>query len=294
MKNLLLLINPVTAKTAITPSLIEVIDIFERAGYNTVVHITQKRGDIPSYLRDKEGIYDTVVCVGGDGTLNETVQGIFNFTQKPSIGYIPAGTTNDFATSWGIPKDPIAVATKIAEESPVYIDINLFCGKPYVYVAAFGMFTDISYKTPQQMKQNLGYAAYLFEALLNLGNLGKPVRLKVEHDGIVETGDYLYGMVANTRRVGGIDLKVKNSISISDGLMEVILIRASENPIESPRVVGAVLAQDMQSEYIHFAQTTKIKLTSDTPVPWTLDGEHGGDLKEVTVEVVKNAVKMFI
>ncbi|MGN1409274.1 MAG: diacylglycerol/lipid kinase family protein, partial [Eubacteriales bacterium] len=266
MKKLLLIINPVTAKSAITPHLIDVVDTFERGGYTVNIHISQYKNDTCEITEQHGSEYDTIVCVGGDGTLNETVSGVMKLEKKPCVGYIPAGTTNDFAGSWGIPQKPLDAAKSIVSTEPSSTDVSLFCGKPFVYVAAFGVFTEASYQTPQQLKQSLGRTAYILEGIKSLSSI-KPWKISIEHDeGSVE-GEFLYGMISNTRRVGGFELKMKDDISISDGLMELILIRNPANHFDNAKMLNAVLAQDTSSEYITFVHTKNIRFHTDEELP---------------------------
>lgn len=293
MKKLLLIINPVTARAAVTPALIDVIDCFEKGGYAVTVHVTQYKNDTFDTVKRIGGEYDVIVCAGGDGTLNETVSAVISLDSKPKVGYLPTGTTNDFAVSWGIPRKPLEAARKITDSEPVPTDVNLFCGRPYMYVAAFGAFTEASYSTPQAMKQNLGWSAYIIEGLKSLPSI-RPIHMKIRYDGGEEEGEYLYGMVSNTRRVGGFDLKMREDISLSDGLMEVILIRRPENPADNGKMLGAVLMQDTSSEFITFAHTSRLSFEADEPVPWTVDGENGGAVRTGEVSVMERAVDIFI
>ncbi len=292
MKKMLIIINPVTAKTTVSPWLVDMIDIFERGGYDVTVHVTKKRNDTREITQALGSYFDTVVCVGGDGTLNETVSGVIGLKNKPKIGYIPAGTTNDFANSWGIPKKPLDAARSIVTTLPVPTDVSLFCGRPFVYVAAFGAFTEVSYQTPQQLKQNFGRSAYIFEGIKSLATI-RPWRLKIEHDNGTVEGEFYYGMISNTRRVGGFELKMKNDISISDGKMEVILVKKPDRPTQNAKMLGAVLVQDTRSEFITFEHTKNMSFTSDQNLPWTVDGENGGIVQNGQVNVLEHAVELF-
>lgn len=292
MKKLLLIINPTTAKTTITPHLIDILDIFENGGYDVTVHISKSPTDIKDVVTAMGESFDTVVSAGGDGTLNQTVSGALWLKNKPRIGYIPSGTTNDFAKSWGIPRKPIDAAKSIVSNDPVPTDISLFCGRPFVYVAAFGAFTEVSYQTPQQLKQSLGRTAYLFEGIKSLPTI-KPWKLNIQHDNGTVDGEFFYGMVSNTRRVGGFDLKVKDDISITDGLMEVILVKKPNKSTDNAKMLGAVLTQDVTSEYITFTHAKNITFNSDVPMPWTVDGEHGGNLQSGNVTILEHAIEMF-
>lgn len=294
MKKLLFVINPVTAKAAVTPYLIDIIDLFVKDGYEVNTYVTQDKADTERVVVEKGSLYDTIVCAGGDGTLNGTVSGVLKLEcdKKPNIGYIPAGTTNDFASSWGIPKNPLVAAKSIVGAEPVKTDVSIFCGKPFVYVAAFGAFTEVSYQTPQELKNSLGRTAYIFAGIKSLGAI-RPWKMKVNYDGGVTEGEFLYGMVSNSRRVGGFELKMKNDISISDGLMEMILIRKPDNPADNAKMLAAVLAQDITSEYIIFAHTKHISFKSAEPIPWTVDGENGGVVQCGEAGIIEHAVDMY-
>ena len=293
MKKLLLIINPVTARAAVTPALIDVIDCFEKGGYRVTVHVTQYKNDTYDTVKQIGGDYDTVVCAGGDGTLNETVSAVLTLENKPKVGYLPTGTTNDFAVSWGIPRKPLEAARRIMEAEASPMDVNVFCGRPYVYVAAFGAFTEASYSTPQAMKQNLGWSAYIIEGLKTVPSI-RPIYMKLRFDGGETEGNYLYGMVSNTRRVGGFDLRMRENISLSDGLMEVILIRKPDNPADNAKMLGAVLMQDTSSEFITFAHTAHLSFEAEEPVSWTVDGENGGAARAGEISVLKGAVELFL
>ncbi len=293
MPRLLLIINPVTAKAALSPHLIDVIDIFVKCGYNVSVHITQRKGETQEIVERDGSLYDTVVCVGGDGTLNNTVTGVMKLAKKPRIGYIPAGTVNDFATSWGIPRNPVDAARNIVSNKPVKTDVSIFCGRPFVYVAAFGAFTEVSYQTPQPMKNSLGRSAYIFEGIKSLTSI-RPWHMTVEYDGGTVTGDFLYGMISNSRSIGGFELKMKDDISISDGLMELVLIRQPDNPANNAKMLTAVLMQDTSSEFITFAHTKHIHFHSTKMIPWTVDGEFGGNVQSGEVETVGQAIELYL
>lgn len=292
MKKLLFIINPVTAKATLSPHLLDVIDTFIKGGYDVTTYITQNKDDTKQISQSRGEEFDTLVCAGGDGTLNGVVSGILNLEKKPGLGYIPAGTTNDFANSWGIPRNPIDAARSIITSEPVPIDVSVFCGRPFVYVAAFGAFTSVSYQTPQNVKNALGRTAYLMEGIKSLTSI-HPWHMKIRHEEELIEGDFVYGMVSNTRIVGGFPLKMKNDISISDGLMELILIRKPQNPADHTKMLGAVLAQDVNSEYISFLHTSHVLFESAEEIPWTVDGEYGGSVTGGEISVMEKAVRFY-
>ena len=293
MKKLLFIINPVTARLAVTPHLIDIVDIFEKGGYDVTVHISKAKGEVTDYVAENGANFNTVVCAGGDGTLNETIAGVLTITEnKPEIGYIPSGTTNDFAGSWGIPKKPLDAARAIVEKTPRKADISTFCGRPYVYVAAFGAFTKASYSTPQEMKKTLGWAAYIIEGIKSIPTI-RPTHVKIEYDGETIEGDYLYGMISNTKHVGGFELKLKDEISLDDGLMELILVKKPDAPTDNGKMIAAILAQDTTGEYFTIHHIKNAHFTFDTETAWTIDGECGGELTEVTGGIIESAIELY-
>jgi len=293
MKKMLFMINPVTAKAILSPHLIDIIDVFVKGGYDVTTYITQDKHDTPRVAKRRAAEFDTIVCAGGDGTLNGVISGILDLPEKPKLGYIPSGTTNDFANSWGIPRNPLVAAQNIVNFDPIEIDVSVFCGRPFVYVSAFGAFTAVSYQTPQAAKKMFGHSAYLAEGIKSLTSI-RPKHMRITHDGGVVEGDFLYGMVSNTRSVGGFPLKMRENISITDGLMELILIRNPKTPAEQTKMLGAVLAQDTKSEHIVFLHTKRVKFESDEEVPWTVDGEFGGNVTKGEIFVREKAVKLFL
>ncbi|MBE6599216.1 MAG: YegS/Rv2252/BmrU family lipid kinase [Ruminococcaceae bacterium] len=293
MKKLLFIINPVTAKAILSPHLIDVMDVFVKGGYDVTTYITQDKDDAARISAQRGGEFDAIVCAGGDGTLNGVITGILDLPEKPRLGYIPAGTTNDFANSWGIPRNPLDAAKNIVSEAPSDIDVSVFCGRPFIYVAAFGIFTAASYQTPQEAKQRFGRTAYLFEGIKSLASV-RPWHMKIIHDGGEIEDDFIYGMVSNTRMVGGFPLRMKEDISISDGKMELILIRQPKNPGDQTKMIAAVLAQDTSSEHICFVHTSRITFMSEEEIPWTVDGEFGGSVTEGEAYVRGKAISMTL
>ncbi len=293
MKKLLFIINPVTAKAILSPHLIDITDIFVKGGYDVTTYITQGKDDATRVVQERGEEFHTIACAGGDGTLNGVISGSIDLAEKPVLGYIPAGTTNDFANSWGIPRNPLDAARIIVSETPVEIDVSVFNGRPFIYVAAFGVFTEASYRTPQEAKQKFGRTAYLVEGIKSLSSI-RPWHMKIYHDGGEIEGDFIYGMVSNTRMVGGFPLRMKEDISLIDGKMELILIRQPKNPADQTKMIAAVLAQDITSEYICFLHTSKITFESTEEIPWTVDGEFGGSVTSGEAHVRGKAIRMVL
>ena len=243
-KELLLLVNPKAGKAEVKHHLMDIVDILVKAGWRVVIRTTQYSGEVTDIIRTDGSRYAMVVCAGGDGTLNEAVCGLVQLDTQPVLGYIPAGTTNDFATSLHLPKNNLLQAAEIvANGMPFCCDAGLFNLRPFVYVAAFGIFTEVSYSTPQQSKNALGHAAYILEGIKSLADV-KTHELVISTDGEVISGEFVFGMVSNSISVGGFKMNSKSKIEMNDGLLEVVLVRKPRNPIELQGAVAALMRND--------------------------------------------------
>lgn len=295
MKKLLLLINPHAGKGGFRNGLGEALLHFHRAGFVTTVRFTDKHGDAPSIAAAEAGNYDRIVCVGGDGTLGETVSGLMKISPRPELGYIPMGTTNDCATTLGLSHDPATAAHTAAVGRTLELDVGRFNDAEYfTYVAAFGAFTEVSYQTPQDQKQALGKLAYFLDGVSRLPNLTHRWA-RVEYDGGVLEDDFIFGAVTNARSVAGvIKLKEDTGVSLSDGLFEVILIRTPESVLQLGAIVTDILANKFDSEYVMLLRSKTVRFTFRDEVAWTLDGEDGGSHREVVCENIRHAVRIIV
>ena len=300
VKELLLLVNPKAGKAEVKQNLMEIVDILVKAGWRVVIRTTQYSGEVTDIIKAEGSRYSMVVCAGGDGTLNEAVRGLIDLAAQPMLGYIPAGTTNDFATSLALPKNNLLQAAEIAANGvPFCCDAGLFNLRPFVYVAAFGIFTEVSYSTPQQSKNVLGHAAYILEGLKSLADV-KTHELVIVTDGEVISGEFLFGMVSNSISVGGFKMNSKSKIEMNDGLLEVVLVRKPRNPAELQGAVAALLRNEFTTLDEHRAtclytfRTQKLQVFSKESVSWTLDGEYGGDLQSVTISVKPQAYHIMV
>lgn len=276
MKKLYFICNLHSGKNAIRGKLAAVLDIFTGAGYEVTIRPTQARMDACSAAEYAclEGRYDLIICSGGDGTLNEVVQGLMHSEKPLPVGYIPCGSTNDFARGLRIPMEIEAAAEWLMNGHPYYCDIGSFNHRYFLYIAAFGAFTATVYETPQNIKNALGHAAYLLNAMSQVPNI-RPFHLKIEYDGQVMEDDYLFGMVTNTASVGGI-LKLR-SFMLDDGTFEVMLIRKPARTIDIQRTLMALLNinEDMDRTYVQFFRASHLRFISNEEISWTLDGEYG-------------------
>ena len=293
MKRLLFIYNPQAGKGTVKAHLSNIVDTFTKAGYLVTVWPTQGKEDATHVAAQQGWWYDRVVCCGGDGTLSETVSGLLALETPPVLGYIPAGTTNDFSKNLGLPRGvEKAAATAVGGETRP-CDMGRFNGRYFVYVAAFGIFTDVSYGTPQEFKSAFGHLAYVLEGATKLGDLGRAYHLQVEHDEGSLEGDFIYGMVTNTRSVGGFQVFPPKQVSLDDGLFEVVLVRQPRNVADLQDALVSLVRQDANSSRLVEAFHTKqLKVTAAEPLPWTLDGEFGGDPETAVIENLHDAITL--
>ncbi len=286
MGRLLFIVNPRAGKAQVRSRLLDIVDIFVKSGWQVEVHITQGPLDAMETAARRGGEADLVVCSGGDGTLSETISGMVRLEKPPRLGYIPAGSTNDFASSLRIPSQMTKAAGIIMEGTPYPVDIGYFCReRTFVYVAAFGMFTEVSYMTPQEKKNLLGHQAYMLEGVKSLANI-KSYFMKLESDETVLEGEFVFGMVTNTVSVGGFKGLVKKDVALNDGLFEVLMIRTPRTVVELKDILASMILKGEQHEYecVHRFKTSSLKVTFQEPVDWVLDGEFGGSRTEVEIE----------
>lgn len=298
MKKLLFVYNPRAGKEMLKPRLSDVLDIFVKAGYEVTVHPTQAYRDAYYQIKEYEvGKYDLIACSGGDGTIDEVATGMMKRREMGKdvvpVGYIPAGTTNDFAKSLHIPRKPLAAADNAVKGVPFPCDIGKFNDSVFVYIAAFGIFTDVSYETDQAVKNVLGHMAYILEGAKRIFNISS-YKIKVEHDGEVIEDEFIFGMVTNSRSVGGFSNMVGKNIVFDDGLFEVTLIKTPKNPIALQEIIAALLIEQVDTKHMYTFKTKKITFDSVEEIPWTLDGEFGGEQDYVEIENVQKAMEIMV
>ena len=293
MKRMLFVYNPHAGKGLLKQKLSEIVDIFVKAGYEVVIYPTQAYRDAYRKITEMTEDYDLVVCSGGDGTIDEVVTGMMEREHKIPVGYIPTGTTNDFANSLKIPKDFLAAADNAVHGSAFPCDIGQFNDDVFVYIAAFGLFTDVSYETKQSMKNVLGHLAYVLEGAKRIFNVPS-YHIRVEHDGEVLEEDFMFGMVTNSRSVGGFRGIIGRDVIFDDGVFEVTLIKTPRNPIELNEIVAALVIRQIDSKHMYSFKSSCVKFTSFEEIPWTLDGEFGGDHTYVEIENRHKALNLYL
>ena len=292
-KDMLFIYNPKAGKALIRNHLVDILDVFVKGGYEVTVYPTQARGDAIKKTKKKKDKYDIVVCSGGDGTLDEVCTGMMESKVKVPIGYIPAGSTNDFAASLNLSKNMVQAAEDIVNGDTFAVDIGIFNEDIFAYIAAFGLFTEVTYETDQQVKNVLGHVAYLLEGMKRLATI-KKYKLKVMACENVIEDEFIFGMITNSHSVGGFQRITGNNVELDDGEFEVTLIKYPKNPIELNRVMAALVDRDIDAECMYCFKAKEVRIESEEEVAWTLDGEFGGSHKEVTVKNLHKSLEIRV
>ena len=292
MKKLLLIVNPRAGTRKIARFLTDVIEIFNRADYEVTVHITSGSGDCTQVVAQRAAQMDLIVCAGGDGTFNETLDGMMRTGLHKPMGYIPCGSTNDFASSLKLPTDPVKAARMIVEGKPIQYDVGMFGDRHFSYVASFGAFTRASYATPQDIKNALGHTAYLLEGIQEISQIRKE-HIRIELDDRIIEDDFLFGAVSNSTSMGGVLTLDPKQVDMRDGKFELLLIRAPRDLLEISECVQAVSKQIYNCAMMTFVSTRNLTVYADANMPWTLDGERAEGQEQVQIRCLHQAVTLM-
>jgi len=292
-KNVLMIVNPVSGRGILKQKLWKILETFSKADITVNVIFTKKRGDATEIAKNCPDDIETVVCAGGDGTLNEVINGLMQNPTPHKLGYIPVGTTNDLATSLELSKNPITTVKNIIDGHTVEIDIGSFSGKYFNYVASFGAFTEASYNTPQEAKNILGHFAYVLEGIVSLANI-RPYKVKFTFNDTVLEDEFIFGAISNTTSMGGV-LKLKDAlVSLNDGEFEILLIKAPNNIIQLQKILGEIMTQKFSGDLVKLYRASHIIIESEDSFDWTLDGEcHIGNPRE-EIKNIHKAIKLIV
>ena len=298
-KKLLFIVNPKAGKAQIKNHLLAITDVFIKAGYQVQTHITQSKGDAAAYVAGLTKDYDMIALSGGDGTLDEVVSGMMKSGKNYPLGYIPAGSTNDFANTLQLSKRMKDAAKDAVHGTPFFCDVGAFGEEVFVYVAAFGVFTEASYGTNQDIKNALGHAAYLLEGVKSLASVkAYPMRFSYGDKSI--EGEFLFGMISNSESIGGFKYITGKDVALNDGQLEVTLIRKPPTLRELNKMLtdmseqGWNFEQSRDNELVYTFKTDKLTIETDAEIAWTLDGEFGGNHKNVEIGVHKEAITIMV
>lgn len=290
---LLFVYNPHSGVGRIKSQLSDILEIMVRAGYEVSVYPTQAVGDAAAVAAARAADHDLIVCCGGDGTLDEAVTGLMKSGCGVPLGYIPSGSTNDFAASLKLPKNMKKAAQIAVSGTEFKCDVGCFGEKNFIYIAAFGLFTDVSYQTKQELKNVLGHVAYILEGAKRIGS-HPSYRMRVEYDGGVIEDEFMYGMVTNSLSVGGFKGITGDDVELDDGLFEVMLIRTPRNAVELNEIIAALTKLRPESDLIYTFKTEELQISPYQAIPWTLDGEYGGEQTQIRLKNMRRALTIRV
>lgn len=296
-KRALILINKTSGTGRAASETLEIATALALKGYEPIVYPILPGSNLTSeeIIPQYDGKVDMIMCSGGDGTLNHVMNAIMHMKKKPLLSYVPSGSTNDFAKGLGIPSSKAKAIEVVSKGMPYTYDVGRMNDKYFNYVAAFGAFSKVSYATDQDLKNVLGYAAYVISAIAELPqNIGYSCHMKIEADDLYEEGDFIFGAVSNSASVAGMTLFADSDIKQDDGFMELLLIKAPKNLAEFNAVIAALATKEPDNPYIIYKQVKNAKFVSDDETEWTLDGEFGGAFKETEIEVVEKAITILV
>lgn len=292
MKKMLFVMNPYAGQRRANRYLADILSIFNRAGYRVEAYMTGARGEATDIVRQYAPEMDLVACCGGDGTFNETVNGLLHSEVNIPVGYIPAGSTNDFAASLGLPTNILQAAETVVTGEPSTLDVGKFGDRYFSYVASFGAFTRTSYATPQNVKNALGHAAYILGGISELSQL-RTEHVKLQLDDEIVEDDFLFGAVSNSTSVGGVLSLDPKQVDLRDGKFEVLLLRSPRELGELSECIRAVQTAEYNCKMLTFTPASRVTVWANAGMPWTLDGEMEPGHEEVTIENIHCGLKVM-
>lgn len=292
-KKVMIILNPTAGKGSAKSSLFDMINELNKQDIFPTIYTTQHSGHAKSLLIKHASSYHTIICCGGDGTLNEIVSGMMELTKRPLLGYIPKGTANDFASTLKLTSNTNKMMKRILENHQFPCDIGSFNDRYFTYVAGFGAFTDVAYTTPQPIKSILGKAAYFLEGIKHLPSITS-YHLKITYDDQIIEDNFAFGAITNSKSVGGMQSISTKTADLQDGLFEVLLIRLPNNPLDLQVIITALLKQEMNEKWMCFFKTGALTIDSTDDLKWTLDGEEGGIHNHIRIENKKKAITFLV
>jgi len=293
LKRVLFIVNPKSGRMKSRTTFFDIINTMSKNDCIVTVRITEEAGDACRFVREgcESGLYDRVVCCGGDGTLNETVAGIHMSSSSIPLGYIPSGSTNDYARTLGISGDAVEAAQAAVSGENYLIDIGSIDGVCFNYIASFGAFTAVSYNASQSLKNNLGHMAYVLEGIKDLAKV-KSVRASFRADSMVYEDDYIFGAVVNSTSIGGILKLDETLVSLNDGVFEVCLVKKPKNPADMLKIVKGLMNSDFSAECFDFFRASSLDISVPDKLAWSLDGEKYISGESVRIDVIHSAVSI--
>ncbi|MCQ2554087.1 MAG: YegS/Rv2252/BmrU family lipid kinase [Clostridia bacterium] len=294
-RKVLLIVNPCSGQMKVNKMLTEIVDVFTKAGFMTTVLTTTRLGDATEYAKEYSKQFDLIVCAGGDGTFNETVAGVIKSGVRTPIGYIPCGSTNDFAQSLGLSKNVVQAAKDIVSGYPITFDVGDFNGRPFTYVASFGAVTSVSYETPQNVKNALGHLAYILGGINSIPSI-RATNIRIEtSSGKVFDGDYIFGAISNSKSIAGILTLSDKFVDMADGKFELLLVKMPMDMIELGEIISILSTQNFNNDsLVTFVNDSEFKITTSGENNWTLDGEYQQGCEEIFIKNQHNAIDLVM
>lgn len=292
-RNIMILMNPKAGKGSAKTSLFTICNCFSAMQDNVQVYVTQYAKHARKLCEQHAASFNILVCIGGDGTWNEVVSGLLSSHAHPYVCYLPSGTVNDFGSSLKLSKSATKMMEKVKEYHPFPCDMGKFNDRYFTYIAAFGIFTDISYNTPQHIKNTLGKVAYFLEGFKQLTKIPQ-YHITYEINGESYEEDFIFGCITNSKSIAGFTSINAKDTELDDGLFEVLFIRIPNNPLDVQTIVAALLKHEVNEKWMVFTKCSHLKITSSQPIPWTLDGENGGETTSCSIDNLHKAIKILI
>ncbi len=292
-KNIFLIANPKSGRAKIKNELMGIVDIFTRAGFSVTVHPTAARGEAITVMANLRDYFGTVVCCGGDGTLNEVINGLMQNKNRYRLGYIPSGTLNEWSSGLKISHIPKTAASDIINGQIKPLDIGIFGGRYFSYTACFGAFTSASYSAPQNIKNAIGQPAYFFEGIKSLAQI-KPSYLKFDVDGESVEGNFIFGSISNSVSMGGVIKLNVEDIKLDDGLFEMLLIENPDNLFQFQEILDSIIRQQYTTPKIKFFKAKNITVYGSSGTDWTLDGEYAKGSEIIEIKNINKAIDFIV
>lgn len=289
---ILLIVNPRSGRGKSKEVLFDIVDTLTHSGKTVTVYTTKQKKQTIDYIAENVQNYDTVAACGGDGTLNECFNGVIKSGVRVPIGYIPLGSTNDFATSLNLPLDHIEAAKVVAAGKSVPYDVGSLNGSYFTYIACAGAFAETSYLTAQNLKNKIGHSAYLLSAFKSISTL-KKTTMEITTSDFTLKDDFLFTSFSNSLNAGVVLNFNSNDIKFDDGLFELLLVKMPKDIIDFTSLVKDILNANFNNKLIRLFKTSECHVKAEVGIGWSLDGEDGGITDEITLKVHPKAVDII-
>lgn len=292
----LVIINPASGRGNITEYIDEIRKNLEEKDMEVNLKITKKEYNANHIVKDNINESDLILVCGGDGTFNETISALMELNiSDMSIAYIPTGTTNDLAKSLNMPEKDISITKKLLESKARRLDVGQFNeNKYFCYIAAFGVVTDVAYKTSHKAKNKYGKFAYYIRALFELIKI-PTYKTKITFDEEELEGEFVYGGISNSESIAGFKWFDKEDVDLSDGKFEALFIRKPKKLSGYFRLISDFRNKDYMSnrDFVYF-KANKITVTTAQKVDWTIDGEFAGNMNFANIENKNKAIELVV